>query len=249
MGRADYIRVRHVTAVNGCCAGHTVPRTLVVFDMDGTLTDSRLSIYDAYRYAARGAGLPVPSDDVLAHHLCGALPRNVEEIFGLRGGDADLPVRLYREYYARECVGRVPLFGGAEEALRRLRSEGFLLAVATMKLEDIAEEFVRGLGIADLFLTVAGSDRAGVLTKADMIRRCAAEADAEAVIMVGDCRQDLTGAREAGAEFVAAAYGYGLPAEECGAEGIPYVLSPGDIPAEAERIRASHVRRPSPLFY
>ena len=55
-----------------------------------------------------------------------------------------------------------------EEVLRDLRSEGYLLSVATMKIEDVATEFIRGLGLEDLFLTVAGADASGTVTKADM---------------------------------------------------------------------------------
>lgn len=63
-------------------------RTLVVFDVDGTLADSRSSIYAAYRHVALDAGLPIPSDDMLAHHLCGGLPDNVRELFGVEGDAA-----------------------------------------------------------------------------------------------------------------------------------------------------------------
>ena len=91
--------------------------------------------------------------------------------------------------------------------------------------------------LEDLFLTVAGADASGTVTKADMVRRCAREADADIVVMIGDCPQDLEGARQAGAEFIAAAYGYGLPPGKCKEEGIPYVLSPRDIPAEVGRTK------------
>lgn len=213
-------------------------RTLVVFDVDGTLTDSRPSIYASYRHAALNAGLPIPSDDMLAHHLCGGLPDNVRELFGVEGDAASEVIGLYRRYYSEECVGKVPLFDGMEEVLRDLRSEGYLLSVATMKIEDVATEFIRGLGLEDLFLTVAGADASGTVTKADMVRRCAREADADIVVMIGDCPQDLEGARQAGAEFIAAAYGYGLPPGKCKEEGIPYVLSPRDIPAEVGRMKS-----------
>lgn len=211
-------------------------RTLVVFDVDGTLADSRSSIYAAYRHAALDAGLPIPSDDMLAHHLCGGLPDNVRELFGVEGDAASEIIGLYRRYYSEECVGKVPLFDGIEEVLRDLRSEGYLLSVATMKVEDVARDFIHGLGLEDLFLTVAGADASGTVTKADMIRRCAREADADVIVMIGDCPQDLEGARQAGAEFIAAAYGYGLPPEKCREEKIPHVLSPRDIPAEVGRI-------------
>lgn len=217
-------------------AGDT--RTLVVFDVDGTLTDSRPSIYASYRHAALNAGLPIPSDDMLAHHLCGGLPDNVRELFGVEGDAASEVIGLYRRYYSEECVGKVPLFDGMEEVLRDLRSEGYLLSVATMKIEDVATEFIRGLGLEDLFLTVAGADASGTVTKADMVRRCAREADADIVVMIGDCPQDLEGARQAGAEFIAAAYGYGFPPGKCKEEGIPYVLSPRDIPAEVGRTKS-----------
>ena len=76
---------------------HTVIKA-IFFDVDGTLTDSRPSIYASYRHAALNAGLPMPSDDMLAHHLCGGLPDNVRELFGVEGDAASEVIGLYRRY-------------------------------------------------------------------------------------------------------------------------------------------------------
>ena len=87
-------------------AGDT--RTLVVFDVDGTLTDSRPSIYASYRHAALNAGLPIPSDDMLAHHLCGGLPDNVRELFGVEGDKEREEKDRQREQSRQFHHGRYP---------------------------------------------------------------------------------------------------------------------------------------------
>jgi phosphoglycolate phosphatase-like HAD superfamily hydrolase len=72
-------------------------RTVAVFDMDGTLTDSRQAIWRSYRYAARKLGVPVPDDTILSQHLCGGLPDNCLALFGEE--HAEEAVRYYREDY------------------------------------------------------------------------------------------------------------------------------------------------------
>lgn len=204
-------------------------RPLVIFDLDGTLEDSRPEIFASYRYAASSLGLPVPSDETLSHHLCGALPDNVRELFGPGRRDAE---SLYRQYW-RAHGGEARLFPGVREALLSLSADCGL-AAATMKLQPIAEETLRAAGILPLFGGVRGADAEGRVTKADMIRSLIH--GYEKAVMVGDCAQDMRAAEAAGVPFVAAAYGYGLPVERCVKEGIPYAASPDDVPGKVREV-------------
>ena len=209
-------------------------KTLAVFDMDGTMTDSRESIWRSYRYAARELGVPEPSEEVLKVHLCGALPDNCRAIFGPEL--ADEAVRLYREDYFGHIDGGVSLYPGVREALERLRSAGISLAVATMKIQPAAEAAVKAFGLDGLFGTVAGADPEGKRTKGQMILDCAASAGAERTVMIGDCIQDLEAAKEAKCWFIAASYGYGLPLSKCLGLGVASAATPAEAAGIAIRI-------------
>lgn len=198
-------------------------KDIVIFDLDGTLTQSKPSIFAAYRYAAEKMGLPVPSDEMLEGHLCGDLPNNIRTLFGVSGETERLGIGLYREKYTEICMGNVPLFPGVEQALDSLSEMGVDMYVATMKIEEVAIPFIESLGLSKFFEKVRGASADGSVTKADMILECIGDDDKSRAVMVGDCPQDLRASAEAGVDFIAASYGYGLPVERCRAEHIRYV--------------------------
>lgn len=203
-------------------------RTVAVFDMDGTLTDSRQAIWRSYRYAARKLGVPVPDDGILSQHLCGGLPDNCLALFGEE--HAEEAVRYYREdYLSHNADDDVTLFPGIKEMLERLHSAGILLGVATMKVQASAESTSEAFGIRNLFDSVQGVDAAGKRTKAQMILECAREVDADRIVMVGDCVQDMLAAKEDECWFVAASYGYGLPLSRCLNLKIPSAATPAEV--------------------
>lgn len=203
--------------------------TLVIWDVDGTLADSRPWIYASYRYAARATGFPEPTDEELGRHCCGGLLDNISTLFGLTGDKARAMGDLYRSYYAEECLDRVCTFNGVPEVLRELKDQGVKQAVATMKIQSAAEDLLGKLGILDCFTKVSGADLDGRITKTQMIRSCMESIEHDRAVMIGDCPQDMQAAREAGAGFVAAMYGYGFSRERCMEEGVPYADSPRDI--------------------
>ena len=68
--------------------------TLIIWDFDGTLADTRPWIYASYRYAARESGFPEPSDEQLSHHCCGGIFDNLEVLFGKTGEEAEAMAAL-----------------------------------------------------------------------------------------------------------------------------------------------------------
>lgn len=202
---------------------------LVIWDLDGTLTDSKPWIFASYRFAARNNGFPEPSDEVLDRYMCGGLQEHILALFGKTGAEAQKMADDYRSYYQEHCFDKVEFFDGAREALDTLRERGVSQAVATMKLEPAAIHLMEKLGVKDHFVRIAGSDPEGHVTKPMMIRSCMDTGKYRKVIMVGDCRSDLNAANEVGVDFIAAAFGYGLPEKKCAAEGIEYIEDIRDI--------------------
>ncbi len=197
--------------------------TLIIWDLDGTLTDSRPWIVASYQYAAKAAGLPIPSEELLSDMMCGGLHDHIYEIFGKTGPEADRIAGYYRDYYVRECMDKVELFDGILDVLRELSSKNVTQAIATMKIRSAAEGVAEKLGLSEYMVTVQGDDPGGNITKCQMIKNCIATGTYDRVIMIGDCPSDQKAAAEAGVEFIAAVYGYGYTRARCQAEGIAFV--------------------------
>ena len=204
-------------------------KTLAIWDLDGTLTESRPWIEASYRHAAETMGLKPLEGRLLDSAMCGDLFSNVKRLYGLEGEKALEFARLYRSYYSENCFDRVELFAGIRRTLEEVRSRGADQAVATMKPEGPANDLLRRLEVADYFVKIAGTDFEGKRSKCQMIKECMACGEYDNVIMIGDCPSDRKAAEEAGVKFVAAAFGYGYPVDKCIKEGIEYIESPIDV--------------------
>ncbi len=204
-------------------------KTLAIWDLDGTLTESRPWIISSYSHAAESMGLPVPAGRDLDTIMCGDLYSNVKRMYGLEGAEAREFAGHYRSFYNENCFHRVELFDGIREMLELLRSKGVALAVATMKVESAAKDLMERLGILEYFVMVAGADPNGTRSKCQMIQACMSTGEYDRVLMIGDCPSDEKAAEQAGVRFVAAEYGYGYTAEKCERAGIEYIRSPAEI--------------------
>ncbi len=209
--------------------GNDNMNTLVIWDLDGTLTESKPWIIASYKYAAEAAGLPVPSDEVLSHMMCGGILGHVYEIFGKTGPEADRIAGYYREHYARTGLYNVELFEGVRELIEELNSRGVAQAIATMKVKEVAEKVMERLDLSKFMVAVEGDTTDSKVTKAQMIKNCILTGTYDRVIMIGDCPSDRKAAIEADVEFIAVVYGYGYTAERCHKEGIPCAETVSDI--------------------
>lgn len=206
------------------------PHTLVIWDLDGTLTESKPWIIRSYIHILEQAGLPILSDEQFSKMLCGSLHDHIHAMFGKYGKEADEIALEYRRYYAENCFHKVELFEGVRETLEELDGMGIAQAVATMKLESAAVELLDRLGISGYFARIRGGDPSGKVTKADMIRDCMSTGEYDRVVMIGDCPSDRRAAEDAGVGFLAAAFGYGYPKEKCISEGLDFAENLSDIP-------------------
>ena len=205
---------------------------LILFDLDGTLTDSGPGIMNAVRYACRTLALPEPDDSTLRRFIGPPLHESFERFCSLSPDAAMHAVSVFREYYTDTGIFENSVYPGIPEALGRLRAAGRHLAVATSKPETAAERVLRRFELLDYFtwLTGAAEDSSLVLKK-DVVARVLEQARAAGLrggIMVGDREHDVIGARENGLSCIGVTYGYG-PREEL--EGAGAVLTV-DTPAE-----------------
>lgn len=198
---------------------------IVLFDLDGTVSDSAPGILAALRHAFAVNGLP-PMDPRTEQAILG--PPFYESLPPLIGGDERLPavIAAYREHYGNGGMFDTQAYDGIGDLLATLHARGDRLAVATSKPEDYAVPIVEHLGLADYFETIGGDELDGSLgTKAlvigKVLGRLGVSGGAD-VLMIGDRAHDVLGARAHGIDCLGAGWGYGLPGElaEAGARGI-----------------------------
>ena len=177
---------------------------LVVFDWDGTLSDSTAAIAKAIQDAAADLGLPVP-DDATASHVIGlglheALARAVPTLPAERIGEYSARYRFH--YLAREA--ELVLFPGARELIAELRQAGALLAIATGKSQRGLQRALAGAGLGAEFAATRCADQTHPKPHPAMLLELADElmVAPQRVLMVGDTTHDLQMAEAANAAAV-----------------------------------------------
>jgi phosphoglycolate phosphatase len=205
---------------------------IVLFDLDGTVSDSASGILAALRHAFAAHDLP-PLDPAAERAILG--PPFYESLPPIVGADLLWPViESYRACYA-ETMYESTAFAGVADLLGALQRDGRRLAVATSKPEHYAAPIVEHLGLDGVFETIGGDELDGSLgTKALVIGKVLARLgnpDPADVVMVGDRVHDVLGAREHGIDCIAVRWGYALPGELEDAGPAHICSTPGEVGA------------------
>jgi len=197
---------------------------VVLFDLDGTISDSQRGILAALRHAFAVHGLP-PMDAEVERKVLG--PPFYESLPPLIGGvPLEEVIAAYRGHYATTMFD-TDLYAGVGELIATLAAGGSRLALATSKPEAYAVKIVEHLGVAEHFEVLGGDALDGsrgtkALVIADVLRRLG-DPHPSQVIMIGDREHDVLGAREHGIETIGVSWGYGPPGE---LEGVsPYAIA------------------------
>lgn len=201
--------------------------SLILFDLDGTLTESHPGIVNSVVYALKHYGLPVPKYSELLKFVGPPLAKSFTEFAGMSEAQAKEAVFVYREYFSTKGLFENAPYEGIAEVLGRLKAAGKKLAVATSKPDVFSEKILRRFGLMDYFDFLAGAamDEKSRLTKTEVIEyaleNCGVT-DRSRVLMVGDRSHDILGAKVAGLDSAGVLYGYGSreELEEAGADYI-----------------------------
>ncbi|WP_262490805.1 HAD-IA family hydrolase [Mycobacterium simiae] len=183
---------------------------LVIFDLDGTLTDSAHGIVASFRHALNHIGAAVPDGD-LAAHIVG--PPMDETFRAMELGDRlEDAIAAFRAEYGSRGWAMNTVFDGIVPLLADLRAAGVRLAVATSKLEPTARRILTHFGLEQHFEVVAGASRDGSRrSKTEVLGHALAQLQPlpERVLMVGDRSHDVEGAAAHGVDTVVVGWGYG----------------------------------------
>jgi phosphoglycolate phosphatase len=205
--------------------------SVILFDLDGTLSDSAPGILGSLRHAFDVNDLP-RLDPQTERALLG--PPFYESLPPLIG-EAVLPdvIAAYRDDYGRSGMYRTSVYPGVRAALEGLRAGGVRMAVATSKPEAYAVPIVEYLDLTEFFETVGGDELDGSLrTKALVIGKVLArlgQPDPVDTLMVGDRVHDVEGARAHGIATVAVGWGYATPGELVAAQPLTICATPADL--------------------
>ncbi|MDI1281674.1 HAD-IA family hydrolase [Brevundimonas sp.] len=188
-------------------------RPLAVFDIDGTLVDSRASIFRAATEAARDLGLAEPAYDRVRQIVGLSLPKALH-VLEPALTDAELAdfvaafQRSFQRMHAEQVVE--PVYAGAMDTLRRLKRDGWRLALATGQNRRGVTRNLARAGWADLFVSShCAEDGPGKPDPAMLFAAMAASgADAASTTMIGDTSHDISMALGAGAHPLGVAWGF-----------------------------------------
>lgn len=204
----------------------------LIFDLDGTLTDSRPGIINSMQYTLKQIGAAVPAAAALHDWIGPPLRASFLNYLG-NPELADHAVAIYREQYARQGAYENQPWPGMLELLSELRERGVPMAVATSKYRPAALQILDHFAMTHFFVTVAGPvDDAPGDTKAAAIATALAAIAAparQAAVMIGDRHHDVHGARSHNLPCIGVSYGYGGYAELAAAGATPIVASIAEL--------------------
>ena len=204
---------------------------LVLFDLDGTLTQSEFGIFSSVQYALEKFGIHETDPKNLRRFIGPPLYVSFSEFYGLTGDDGELAVKYYREVYEKDGYKEAPVYDGIKDTLQALKAKGKRLMVVTSKPQEMADRVVENVGVAEFFDAVVGPGREMLSpSKTDLINKALkiAGSDGKDAVMVGDRKFDIEGANGAGIDSVGVLYGYGSR-EELETSGSTYIV---DAPAQ-----------------
>lgn len=193
----------------------------ILFDLDGTLTESAPGIINSLKYALERLGVQDYDRAILDKFIGPPLAVSFEKFFGFKGEKCNNAVKIYREYFSEKGLFENAVYSGVEDMLDTLKSAGLKLAVATSKPEVYARRILDKFGLSKYFEVICGIPLNNEhMTKAQVIARAINElgaANKQAALMVGDRDYDVAGAHQNGIECLGVTYGYGSREELEGA--------------------------------
>ncbi|WP_320127888.1 HAD hydrolase-like protein [uncultured Sphaerochaeta sp.] len=200
---------------------------LAIFDLDGTLMNTSPGIFASANHAMVELGLQ-PEDDIkqLSKFIGPPINQCFRNTYNLDESLIGKAVEAYRkEYFARGQYNAV-IYPQLEQTLSQLQDRGCLLAVGTLKHEELATNMMHYFKLEKYFSSIRGADTESKLSKADIVRKVLEDLHIQnsEAILIGDTIHDLEGAKGAGVGFIAVDYGFGFPLGQKREEGMLAVI-------------------------
>lgn len=202
----------------------------VLFDLDGTLTDSGEGIINCAVFAMERLGIPVPPREELGVFVGPPLWDTFRQ-FGVPSDRVDEAVEIFRSRYVPIGKFENTPYSGIRETLEALRAQGRKLYVATSKPEVTAREILEHFDLSRYFTEICGATVDKTRTSKEDVIAYLLSLDAcrENSVMVGDTAFDVIGAAAHGIPTIGAAWGYGKTEDMVSAGAAAIARSPEDL--------------------
>ncbi|HEM3076289.1 TPA: HAD family hydrolase [Streptococcus suis] len=184
----------------------------ILFDLDGTLTDSGQGILNSVAYALEKMGIEEPDTANLNRFFGPPLYESFSRFYQLNPEDTQSAVDAFRVYFKEKGMFENQLYPGIIPLLEELRTAGKTLVIATSKPEIFAKQILEHFGIAHYFDVIAGASLdSSRISKADVIGYAINQLEAfpKHAVMIGDREHDIEGARMHQLPAIGVLYGYG----------------------------------------
>jgi len=186
---------------------------VVLFDLDGTLSDPKIGITKSVQHALQKAGVMVNDLDELEPFIGPPLQVSFQEIYGFNDTQITQAIRDYRERFTERGMFENKLYEDIPVLLAHLKQQGYILTIATSKPTVFAEQIIKYFQLESYFDLVVGSHLDGSRSaKGEIIAEVLQQLDSypkDQFIMIGDRKYDLIGARENQIDAIGVTYGFG----------------------------------------
>ena len=185
----------------------------VFFDLDGTLTDSGEGIINAAVYALEKYNIEVNDRSELRKFIGPPLQDSFSTDYGFSEDEIEDVIKTFREYYSEKGIFENTIYENIQTVLFELKNRGKKLVVATSKPEVFTKKVLDHFNISSYFDYVSGATlNNDKIKKVDIIRDAICKlgiTDKSKVVMVGDRKLDVLGAKENGIDSIGVLWGYG----------------------------------------
>lgn len=186
---------------------------VILFDLDGTLSDPKVGITKSVQYALQEMGIIEPDIDKLDCFIGPPIQVSFPEYYNFDEMQTLKAIDLYRERYKRKGMFENELYSDIPLLLKSLKEQGLTLVVATSKLTIFAEQILKYFNIDHYFQLIVGSNLDGTRTsKTEIIQyilKKYKEDNHSNFIMIGDRKYDIIGANNTEIDSIGVTYGYG----------------------------------------
>lgn len=190
------------------------PPDIVLFDLDGTLTDAAPGIVNGMRIVFERFDIEQPDEATMRSYLGPPLAVTWREFYDFTNDQITEALAIYREYYHDVGMFENEVFDGIPELLEHLNNDGITLATATSKPDFSATRIIEHFGLREHFTFIGAANLEGTRdSKALVIEHTLdqlnATANSHSIVMVGDRHHDVHGAKEHGINTIGVLWGYG----------------------------------------
>ena len=207
------------------------PYDALLFDLDGTITDSKEGILNCFRYALEAFDVDGSDEHKMMQVMGPPLKESFMRIYGLTEAQTAIALQRYRERYTDTGIFENRLYDGIVQVLSACQQAGYKIALATSKPEVFSTRIIKYFALEQYFDFVTGASLdESRSTKEAVIAHIlqAMHLEPARALMIGDRKHDLLGAQVCGVDAVGVLYGYGSRAE---LEAHPHVYLAEDMHA------------------